>query len=115
MKRHEQRLSKLIKEEISRLLERKVNDPRLKSFVSVTEVRLSADIKYAKVFVSFLGNEAERKEMLAGFNSASSFLQRELASHLTLRHTPKLSFHYDDSIERGIRILDLIQKTSGDK
>jgi len=115
MKRHEQRLSKLIKEEISSLLERKVNDPRLKSLVSVTDVRLSADFKYAKVFVSFLGGEAERKEMLAGFKSASSFFQRELASHLTLRRTPKLSFHYDDSIERGIRMLDLIQKATGDK
>ena len=115
MKRHEQRLSRLIKEEISSLLERKVNDPRLKSLVSVTEVRLSPDIKYAKVFVSILGSEADRKEVLAGFNSASSFLQRELASHLTIRHAPKLSFHYDDSIEREVRMLDLIQKASGDK
>jgi len=115
MKRHEQRLSKLIKQEISSLLERKVNDPRLKSLVSVTEVQLSADIKYAKVFISILGSEADRKEVLAGFNSASSFLQRELASHLTLRNAPKLSFHYDDSIERGIRMLDLIQEASDNK
>lgn len=115
MNRHEQRLSKLIKKEISSLLERKVNDPRLRSFVSVTEVQLSTDTRSAKVFFSSLGNETDKKEMLAGFNSASSFLQRELASRLTLRNTPKLSFHYDDSIEQGARMLDLIQKTSDNK
>jgi ribosome-binding factor A len=115
MKRHEQRVSKLIKQEISSLLERKVNDPRLKNLVSVTEVRLSPDIKYAKVFVSILGNEADKKEMLAGFNAASSFLQRELASRIRLKHIPQLSFCYDDSIEREAKLLGLIEQVSNNK
>jgi len=114
MKRREQRLGKVIKQEISTLLERKVNDPRLKELVSVTEVQLSADLRHAKVFVSILGDEADKKEMIAGFNSACSFLQRQLSLHLGLRHTPQLSFHYDDSIERGAELFKLTEQASGE-
>jgi ribosome-binding factor A len=109
MSRRSERTSKLIQREISALLEREVNDPRLIKLISVTEVTLSPDLKYAKVFVSTLGNEINNKEeMLAGFNNASGFLRKELASHLKLKYTPQLSFHYDDSIERGARLLKLM-------
>ena len=109
MSRRSERTSKLIQREISGLLEREVNDPRLSKLISVTEVTLSPDLKHAKIFVSTLGDEMDNKvEMLAGFNKASGFLRRELASHLKLRYTPKLSFHYDDSIERGARLLKLM-------
>ena len=109
MSRRNERTSKLIQREISGLLEREVNDPRLSKLISVTEVALSPDMKYAKIFVSTLGDERDSKEeMLAGFNDASGFLRRELASHLKLRYTPQLSFHYDDSIERGARLLKLM-------
>jgi len=109
MSRRSERTSKLIQREISRLLEREVNDPRLSKLISVTEVALSPDLKYAKIFVSTLDSEIDNKEeMLAGFNNASGFLRKELASHLKLRYTPQLSFHYDDSIERGARLLKLM-------
>jgi len=109
MSRRSERTSKLIQREISVLLEREVNDPRLSRFISVTEVELSPDLKHAKIFVSTLGNETNNKEdMLAGFNKASGFLRKELASHLKLKYTPHLSFYYDDSIERGARLLKLM-------
>jgi ribosome-binding factor A len=108
MSRRSERTSKLIRREISGLLEREVNDPRLSMLISVTEVSLSPDLRHAKVFVSTLGNEINKEDMLAGFNNASGFLRRELASHLKLKYTPQLSFHYDDSIERGARLLKLI-------
>ena len=108
MSRRGERTSKLIRREISGLLEREVNDPRLSTLISVTEVSLSPDLRHAKVFVSTLGNEINKEDMLAGFNNASGFLRRELASHLKLKYTPQLSFHYDDSIERGARLLKLI-------
>jgi ribosome-binding factor A len=109
MSRRSERTSKLIQREISELLEREVNDPRLSKLISVTEVALSPDLKYAKIFVSTLGSEINNKEeMLAGFNNASGFLRKELASHLKLKYTPQLSFHYDDSIERGARLLKLM-------
>ena len=109
MSRRSERTSKLIQREISGLLEREVNDPRLSKLISVTAVALSPDLKHAKIFVSTLGSEINNKEeMLAGFNKASGFLRKELASHLKLKYTPQLSFHYDDSIERGARLLKLM-------
>ena len=109
MSRRSERTSKLIQREISVLLEREVNDPRLSKLISITDVTLSPDLKYAKIFVSTLGSEVDNKEeMLAGFNKASGFLRKELASHLKLRYAPQLSFHYDDSIERGARLLKLM-------
>ena len=107
MTRRSERTSELIRRGVSRLLEREVNDPRLSGLISVTEVILSPDLRHAKVFVSALGDE-NRENMLDGFNTASGFLRRELASHLNLRYTPQLSFHYDDSIERGTRVFKLM-------
>jgi ribosome-binding factor A len=109
MSRRSERTSKLIQREISELLEREINDPRLSKLISVTEVTLSPDLKHAKIFVSTLGSEINNKEeILAGFNNASGFLRKELASHLQLKYAPHLSFHYDDSIERGARLLKLM-------
>jgi ribosome-binding factor A len=110
MSRRTERLSKLIKQEISALLEREVNDPRLGSLISVTEVSVSPDLKYAKVFVSILGDEIDKADMLAGFNAASGFLRKKLAPRLRMRCIPQLSFYYDDSIERGARVLKLIEQ-----
>ncbi len=108
MSRRSERTSKLIQREISDLLERQVNDPRLSRLISVTEVTLSPDFKHAKIFVSTLGSKIDKEDMLTSFSNASGFLRRELAAHLKLKYTPQLSFHYDDSIERGARLLKLI-------
>jgi len=115
MSRRTERLNKVIKQEISSLLEREVNDPRLSHLISVTQVSLSPDLKYAKIFVSILGSETNKTETLAGFNAASGFLRKELASHLRLRYAPQLSFYYDDSIERGASLLKLIGQVSNNK
>ena len=115
MSRRSERTSKLIQREISALLEREVNDPRLSKFVSVTEVTLSPDLMHAKVYVSTLGSEMNKEDLLAGFNKASGFLRKELAAHLRLRQMPELSFHYDDSIERGARLLELMSELSTQK
>lgn len=110
MARRNARVNSLLKREISELLERTVNDPRLCGVISVTDVSVSSDLEYAKVFVSILGNEADKGEALKGFNAASGFLRKELASRLTLKCVPKLSFYCDDSIERGARLLKLIDQ-----
>jgi ribosome-binding factor A len=108
MSRRSERTSKLIQREICVLLEREVNDPRLSKFVSVTGVTLSPDLMHAKVYVSTLSSEMNKEDLLAGFNKASGFLRKELATHLRLKQMPDLSFHYDDSIERGARLLELM-------
>jgi ribosome-binding factor A len=115
MSRRSERTSKLIQREICALLEREVNDPRLSKFVSVTGVTLSPDLMHAKVYVSTLSSEMNKEDLLAGFNKASGFLRKELATHLRLRQMPDLSFHYDDSIERGARLLELMSELSTQK
>ncbi len=103
-----ERVNSLIRQEISELLQHQVKDPRLGNFIAVTEVATSADLKYAKVFVSRIGNEEEKQEVLSALASASGFFRRELANRLKLRYIPALSFHWDDSIERGDHLSRLI-------
>ena len=114
MTRRIQRLNNLIRHEISELLQRQVKDPRLGSFVTVTEVSISPDLKYARIFVSHIGSEEEKQEILNALASASGFFRRELAKRLRLRHIPELSFQWDDSIERGAQLLKLIDQVSRD-
>jgi ribosome-binding factor A len=105
-----ERVNQLIRKELSDLLCRYVKDPRLGNFITVTDVEVSNDLHYAKVFVSFLGTERERKEALNALQSASGYFHNELAQRLQMRRIPQISFHWDDSIERGSRILDLIDR-----
>jgi len=107
-----QRVNNLIRHEISDLLQHQVKDPRLGAFVVVTEVSTSPDLRYAKIFVSRIGNEEEKRETLSVLAIASRFFRRELARRLDLPRIPELSFHWDDSIERGDRILQLIDKVN---
>jgi ribosome-binding factor A len=112
MARRIERVSSLMRHEISELLQREVKDPRLSKFVAVTEVSTSSDLRYAKVYVSCLGSEEEKKEMLQGLEAAANFLRNQLAKRLRLRRIPELSFHWDDSIERGSRLLQLMDELS---
>jgi len=109
-----QRVSSLMRQEISQLLQRQVKDPRLGNFVAVTEVSLSPDLRYARVFVSCMGSEEEKQAMLSGLVAASGFLRNQLAKRLRLRRIPELSFHWDDSIERGAHLLQMIDEVSTD-
>lgn len=114
MTRRAERISNLIRQEISELLQEQVNDPRLSSLISITQVTTSPDLMQAKVYVTILGNKTDTNEMLQGFKSASGFFRRELSRRLKLRHVPELSFIFDDSIERGSNILRLIEQISSD-
>ncbi len=107
-----ERVNHLIRREISELLQRQVKDPRLGSFVAVTEVSTSSDLRYAKVFVSCMGSEEEKQETLKGLEAATGFFRNKLARNLRLRRIPELSFHWDDSIERGAHLLQLIDEVS---
>ena len=115
MTRRVQRLNNLIRQEISELLQRQVKDPRLGSFIAITEVSVSSDLRYAKIFVSYIGSEMERKETLSVLSAASGFFRRELARRLRLRRIPELDFKWDDSIERGAHLLELIDKVCSDR
>jgi ribosome-binding factor A len=107
-----ERVNSLIRQEISELLQRQVKDPRLGSFIAVTEVNTSADLKHSRIFVSQLGNNEEKKSVLKGLTSASGFFRSKLAKSLKMRHIPELSFEWDNSIERGDRLQKLINKVA---
>ena len=110
-----ERVNNLIRQEICELLQRQVKDPRLGNFVTITEVSTSPDLRYTKIFVSRIGSEVEKEEILSALATASGFFRKELAKRLRLRYIPELSFHWDDSIERGAHLQELIDKISKDK
>jgi ribosome-binding factor A len=105
-----ERVNNLIRHEISQLLQREVKDPRLSNFVAITAVSTSADLRYAKVFVSCMGTEEEKHQALDGLTAAAGFFRNRLSNNLRLRRIPELSFQWDDSIEHGARILQLIDE-----
>jgi ribosome-binding factor A len=84
-----------------------LKDPRV-GFVTVTGVKTSPDLRHARVYVSVLGDDDERAATIEGLRSAHGFLQRRVASELTLKHTPALSFEYDGSVDRGMRVSELL-------
>src|SRR5436309_15606027 len=85
-----------------------LQDPRV-GFVTVTGVKTSPDLRHARVYVSVLGDEQARHASLQGLRSAHAYLQGRIASELRLKRTPMLAFHYDESIDRGMRITELLE------
>jgi ribosome-binding factor A len=112
MTRRAERVSTLIRQEICELLLEHINDPRLEGLISVTEVSTSPDLQNARVYVSILGDDEAIKEAMKGFRSATGYFRKELSHRLRLRYVPELSFELDNSIERGARILNIIQQVS---
>ncbi|OGW86365.1 MAG: ribosome-binding factor A [Omnitrophica bacterium RIFCSPLOWO2_01_FULL_45_10b] len=104
-----ERVAALIKHELGSMLAQEVRDPRI-GFVTITQVEVSDDLKYAQVFYSVLGEEEKREETAKGLQQARGFLQRDLAKTLNLRFTPHLSFILDSSLEEGIKIDGIIRK-----
>jgi ribosome-binding factor A len=91
-----------------------LKDPRI-GFVTVTGVETSPDLRQARVFVSVLGSERKRRTSLAGLEAAHGVLQARLARELRLKRTPQLSFEYDPTVERGVRMSRLIDELAPDE
>lgn len=101
------RVNEAVREVVSLAVASDLQDPRI-GFVTVTGVETSPDLRHAVVFVSVLGDAEEREETLAALADARRELQHEIALHLRMKNTPKLRFSYDDSVDRGMRITELI-------
>ena len=108
------RMNGEVQREISKIIARDIKDPRINPMTSVVSVDVTQDLKYAKVFVSVLGNDEEKEKTRRGLASASSHIRSLLAKSLNLRNTPELTFLIDDSIEYGVnmskKIDELIEK-----
>src|ERR1700729_1934709 len=103
------RVDEAMRAVLSDAISKDLKDPRV-GFVTVTGVKTSPDLRYARVYVSVLGDDQAREGSLDGLRSAHGYLQHRLASALSLKHTPALTFEYDDSIDRGMRISELLAK-----
>ena len=90
-----------------------LKDPRI-GFVTITGVETSPDLRHARVFVSVLGSEAKRRKTLAGLTAAHGVLQARLAGELRMKRTPQLAFEYDPTVERGVRMTQLIDELAPD-
>ncbi|MBD1935245.1 MULTISPECIES: 30S ribosome-binding factor RbfA [Cyanophyceae] len=110
------RVSALIKREISQLLLQEIKDDRVGAgMVSVTDVDVSGDLQHAKIFVSIYGTDEAKEETMAGLTAATGFVRRELGQRLGLRRTPEIMFLEDESLERGDRLLSLINQLSSER
>ena len=101
------RINEEIQRELSALIPT-VKDPRVTGLISVTAVDTTADLKYAKVYISVL-DRSDRAQVLKGLKSAAGYLRRELGRSLNLRYTPELTFVRDDSINKGAHILEMLR------
>ena len=103
------RVDEAVREVLSDAIAKDLQDPRV-GFVTVTAVKTSSDLHHARVYVSVLGDEQARSDTLEGLRSARGFLQGRVAAQLSLKHTPAVTFQYDESIDRGMRITQLINE-----
>ena len=110
MSRRMDRINMLVRQEISRILATEMNDPRLASLISITEVHTSRDLRTAKVFFSVFGDEDTKKSVLEAMGSAAGFIHRTMKRNLKLKFTPVISFQLDESIEHGTDMLELISR-----
>jgi ribosome-binding factor A len=103
------RVDEAIRQVLGEAMAGEVKDPRV-GFVTVTEVRTSADLQHARVYVSVLGDPAQRQASLEGLRSAHGFLQARVAGELRLKRTPMLELIYDDTTDRAMRVDALIDE-----
>jgi len=103
------RVGDQIRQELAELITRRVRDPGV-GFITITEVKVSADLQVARAYYTTLGDEKSRAETRKALDRATPFLRREIGQRLRLRRVPELHFHFDQSIERGDRIERILQE-----
>ena len=100
-----------IQKVISQLLLTEVKDPRIPMMTSVLEVRMSSDLTHATVFLSVYGSEKEKQDCMAAMERASGFIRSQVAKRVKLRVAPEMHFKLDESIQKGMELMDLIDRT----
>ena len=105
------RVAELIKREVSQMLLQDIKDDRVGAgMVSVTDVDVSGDLQHAKIYVSIYGTDEARQQIMAGLKSATGYIRSELGHRVRLRRTPEVIFQEDRSIERGTKVLSLLNQ-----
>jgi len=104
------RINEEFKKELSDII-RNMKDPRIPVMTSVVAVNVTPDLRYAKIYVSVMGDEGVQKDALTALKKSAGYVRREIGNRLKLRHTPEPVFELDRSIEHGARITELLRKT----
>ena len=107
--RRTDRVSVLIQRELSDIIQRELKDPRV-GFCTISQVEVSADLRYADVKVSVVGDKRQKRNSITGLKSAAGFLRREVVQRIGLRHAPELRFELDDSVDQLMRIDRLLKQ-----
>ena len=108
------RINTEVQKEMSNILRGGIKDPRVAPWTSVVSVEVAPDLKTCKAYISVLGDEKAQADTLAGLNSASGYIRRELAHNLNLRNTPEITFVMDQSIEYGVNMSKMIDEVTKD-
>jgi ribosome-binding factor A len=105
-----EKVAHLMRREIAEILQQKLRDPRVSAMVSVTDVEVTHDLSFARVFVSIMGSPAECASTLEALGHAAGFVRHELGSRLGLREVPEVRFVHDQSLDRGARVEELLKR-----
>ncbi len=112
------RISEEIKRALSIILQGSIKDPRMPQFVTVMRVDVTRDLKYAKVYISVMGSDEDKKNCLAALKNATGFIRREIGRKVIIRSIPELTFVIDDSVDYGFKIdkilNDIREKDNGE-
>lgn len=107
------RVGEQIKKELTQIIQREIKDPRI-GFITVTAVEVTGDLQQATAFITVYGEEDQRSKTLEGLDKAKGFIRSEIGKRIQLRKTPDLAFKFDESIERGNRIEELLRNLNKD-
>jgi len=109
----QRRVQELLVQEISQIIRREMKDPRI-GFVTITDAEVTADLRHARIFFSVLGSETERDETAKALNRAAGFIRGEFARRAQMRFVPDFRFEFDPSVERGVRLSQLLDQVRQD-
>ena len=104
-----ERVQEAIRQEISRIVQNEIKDPRL-GFITITKVELTKDLRHARVYFSVLGEHKDKALALKGLNSAKGYIKGLIADRIKLRFAPEIAFAIDDSLEHTRKIYDILEK-----
>lgn len=104
------RINEEVKKAVSNIIQNEIRDPRLNAMISVTKVDVTKDMRYAKVYVSILGDEETKKDSLSILKKSAGFIRKEVGHAVSLRLTPEIIIELDNSIENGMHIDALLEK-----
>lgn len=109
------RLNSLLKEVISEVIRKEVRNPHVNELMTVTRVQISKDLRHAKVFVSVIGSEQDKFETIEALNSAAGFIAVQSSQKVVMRYFPELVFKLDDSVDKHMRIEELLNQITQER